>query len=432
MQSLTENSNRTQTESRSEDLHRVLEISRRLALTSDLQSLLKEIESAVLTVLDCERATVFVYDQSSNELFSCVNSRSEDIRLPIDRGIAGTCFKDKVILNIPDAYKDLRFDQSVDQQTGFKTRNMLACPLFISGQETLGVLEVLNKRNSNFDKHDETLLQTFAAQSAIALHRQFLMEEFGEHKKLQGELAIAQKIQTGLFPSAPPIIDGFDIAGWNKPADETGGDFFDFQTLNNGNILLVIADVAGHGIGPALLAAECSALQRAIFSLESNLPAGLAHINRLLCDHFPTDRFVTAFVGSFSPDDNRLGFISAGHGPVLVYRQRNEKITELPVNGLPLGVLTNTSYDALKHILLEPGDILIALTDGFVEWEDNNEVCFGLQRVCEKIRQNAGLSAAALIEKLYEALLKHTHPVKQSDDLTAIVLKNIDHESPAD
>lgn len=432
MQTLTQKSPPPGYDSRSEDLLRVLEISRQLALTTDLQSLLKEIENAVLTVLDCERATVLVYDQDNNELYSCVNSRSENIRLSVDQGIAGICFKDKILLNIPDAYQDPRFNQTVDKQTGFKTRNMLACPLSVSGQETLGVLEVLNKYDGCFDAHDETLLRTFAAQSAIALHRQFLMEEFGEHKKLQGELAVAKKIQTGLFPSAAPVIEGFDIAGWNKPADETGGDFFDFQTLNNGNLLFVIADVAGHGIGPALLAAECSALQRAIFSLESDLPKGLEHINRLLCDHFPTDRFVTAFVGSLSPENNRLGFISAGHGPVLIFRQRTGKITELPVNGLPLGILSNTSYDTLKQILLEPGDMLIALTDGFVEWENNDEASYGLPRVCNFIQQHAERPAAELIEQLYRALVEHTHPAKQNDDLTAVIIKNINHESPKD
>ena len=407
----------------SDDLLRVLEISRQLALTTDLQSLLKEIENAVLTVLDCERATVLVYDKASDELFSCVSSRSENVRLPINSGIAGACFKGNILLNIPDAYQDERFNQTIDHQTGFKTRNMLACPLSVSGQDTLGVLEVLNKSDGCFDTHDETLLQTFAAQSAIAIHRQFLMEEFGEHKRLQSELAIAKTIQKGLFPSTPPVVAGFDIAGWNKPAEETGGDFFDFQILDDEKVLFVIADVAGHGIGPALLAAECSALQRAVFSLVSDLQTGLAHVNRLLCAHFPSDRFVTAFVGLLSPSDDRLAFISAGHGPVLIYRARTGKITELPVNGLPLGVLSDTSYESLKTIRLEPGDSLIALTDGFTEWENGDEVCFGLERVYRVIQDNPDIPATELIDKLYRTLLVHVQNAKQNDDLTAIVIK---------
>lgn len=423
MQLPANNAARSYNDEHSDDLLRVLEISRRLAFTTDLQSLLKEIESAVLTVLDCERATVLVYDKARDELFSCVSSRSENVRLPINRGIAGACFKGNILLNIPDAYQDERFNQAIDHQTGFKTRNMLACPLSVSGQDTLGVLEVLNKYDGRFDTHDETLLQTFAAQSAIALHRQFLMEEFGEHKRLQSELAIAKKIQKGLFPSAPPTVTGYDIAGWNQPAEETGGDFFDFQKQDGENILFVIADVAGHGIGPALLAAECSALQRAVFSLESDLQIGLTHINRLLCAHFPSDRFVTAFIGLLSPSDDRLAFISAGHGPVLVYRARTGKIKELPVNGLPLGVLSDTSYESLKTIRLESGDSLIALTDGFIEWEDGNEVSFGLERVTRVIRNNANIPAADLIDNLYRTLLAHVRNAKQNDDLTAIVIK---------
>lgn len=203
----------TSTPPRINDLLRILEISRHQAMTTDLQSLLAEIETAASDILNCERATVFVYDNEHAELYSCVESRSEFVHIPVDQGIAGASFQSGKLLNIRDAYADPRFNSSVDRETGFKTRNLMVSPLTLSNNQILGVIEVLNKHRGEFTGHDELLLQTFAAQSAISLHRQFLMEEYGERKRLQSELAIAKQIQQGLLPKASPELTGFDIAG---------------------------------------------------------------------------------------------------------------------------------------------------------------------------------------------------------------------------
>ena len=146
------------------DLLQVLEMSRKLATSRDLQSLLTQIENAAVKVLDSERATVFVHDLQTGDLYSYVSARKEKIRFPANQGIAGACFNSGKLLNIPDAYQDPRFDSAVDKSTGFTTRNILATPLLDDNQKPLGVLEVLNKSTGAFDGWDATLLETFAAQ----------------------------------------------------------------------------------------------------------------------------------------------------------------------------------------------------------------------------------------------------------------------------
>jgi GAF domain-containing protein len=142
------------------DLLQVLEISRNLALNQDLQGLLKQIERAAVTVLNCERATVFVYENNSGELNSLVMDRIEKLSVPADSGIVGSCFNSGGLVNVPDAYEDPRFNPSIDLLTGFQTRNILAAPLFGDKQNVLGVLEVLNKTGSGFGEWDEFLLET--------------------------------------------------------------------------------------------------------------------------------------------------------------------------------------------------------------------------------------------------------------------------------
>lgn len=407
------------------DLLQVLEISRNLALNHDLQGLIKQIEQAAVTVLNCERATVFVYAKNTDELYGLVCDRIGKLCVPADSGIAGTCFNTGKLVNVSDAYEDPRFNTSVDLLTGFKTRNILAAPLFGDQKNVLGVLEVLNKTDHAFGEWDEFLLEVLSAQCGVAIHRQALMEEFAERKRLQQELAIAQGIQKSLLPASAPIIAGYDIAGWSQSAQETGGDFFDFHVQDDGCLILILADVSGHGIGPALLAAECWALQRAFFSWAADYHSSLTYINQLICRHIPSDRFITAFTAHLNAENNTLSFLSAGQGPVFIVRVAESRIETLPITCLPLGILADNCYEEWQTISFNAEDILIAFTDGFFEWENPSGDCFGTDRICENVLSHAELSAASIIERVYQQLLSFAQGTQQQDDLTAVVIKKL-------
>lgn len=408
-----------------DDLVKVLEISRHLVLNQDLQALIRQIEQAAVTVLNCERATVFMFDANSNELFSLLLDRPEKIRISSDCGIAGSCFQQGIVVNISDAYKDHRFNESTDLTTGFRTRAILAAPLFGDRQNVLGVLEVLNKRNGTFGKWDEFLLEVLSAQCGIAIHRQALIEEFAERKRLQQELAIAREIQKSLLPEMAPAIPGYDIAGWSQSAEETGGDFFDFHTNSAADLLMILADVSGHGVGPALLAAECSALQRAVFSLIEDYRLSLSHLNHMLCQNIPGDRFITAFVGYLNSSTDAFSFLSAGHGPVFFLRNQEGRIDTLPVAGVPLGIVPNIPYDEWQTVSLNPGDTLVALTDGFFEWGNAQGNSFGANRICQSVLRHKELPSVRIIESIHQDLLNFANGTRQQDDLTAVIIKKL-------
>ncbi len=405
------------------DLLCLVEVSCQLTATTELRPLLQAIEQASLRVLDCERTTIFLYDRESNELVSRVATGNAEIRFAAHRGIAGEVLRTGEVVNVPDAYTDPRFNPDIDRRTGFRTRSMLSAPLLGLNGVVVGVLQVLNKRTGQFDAWDEELVRTFSAQAGVALQRQLLLEECEEKRRLQQDLETARKIQQGLLPRRPPNIPGYEIAGWNRPADETGGDFYDFQELSSGALAFTLADVSGHGIGPALIAAESRALLRASLSLTQHLERVLALVNDLLFTDLPDDRFVTAFVGLLLPSEHRFAYISAGQGPLIHYSASTGKMRELPTSGLPLGILPRKSYELSLEMVFEPGDLLLFVTDGIVEWPNARRDRFGVERVFEVLEQNHHLPASELIQTIYRAAREFANGAPQVDDLTAVVIR---------
>ena len=140
-----------------------------------------------------------------------------------------------------------------------------------------------------------------------------------EKQRLDQELDIAKHIQQGLLPTEPPDVEGFKIAGWNQAADHTGGEYFDWLTLPDGRTLLSVADVSGHGIGPALIVAVCRAYFRASASIDDTLKATISRVNDLLSHDLPPGSFVTVVIGFLESKSATLQLHSAGHAPLLFY-----------------------------------------------------------------------------------------------------------------
>ena len=169
----------------------------------------------------------------------------------------------------------------------------------------------------------------------------------------------------GLLPTAPPAIEGFDVAGWNQAADETGGDYFDWHELPDGRFAITIADVTGHGIGSALCMAACRSYARAGFAAGPDLRSFLCRMNQLLHDDLPSSKFVTLATGLLKPAEATMQLISAGHGPLLFYSAAEDCFRTFEPQGVPLGLLPHARYCAPHFVRFGHGDILFLVTDGF-------------------------------------------------------------------
>jgi serine phosphatase RsbU (regulator of sigma subunit) len=260
-------------------------------------------------------------------------------------------------------------------------------------------------------------------------HVMAALREAELHSKLERvkhDLDVARTIQQGLLPTQSPTLDNFELAGWNQPADQTGGDYFDWQPLPNGLVAISLADATGHGIGPALVSASCRAYARASF-LNGNGQNGqnglLDRLNRLLAEDLSSNRFVTFAVVFLDPSVAQIKVLSAGHGPIIWYRYATDTIENLEAQGIPLGMMAGFKYEHGNDRHLEPGDMLILVTDGFYEWENPEGEEFGMSRLEDVIRTSRDHSANEIIERLRAAVKDFCRGTEQKDDLTAVVLK---------
>ena len=251
-------------------------------------------------------------------------------------------------------------------------------------------------------------------------------------EQVNHDLDIARSIQQDLLPDQSPILENFEVSGWNEPANQTGGDYFDWQSLPDGRLAISLGDATGHGIGPALVSALCRAYARASLFVEDEHHQVLDRLNRLLADDLSANRFVTFALIFLDPDKSEVEVLSAGHGPILWYKHATHEVENLEAQGIPLGMIAGVSYEKALVRRLAPNDMIVVVTDGFYEWENASGEEFGLRRLESVILQSHDCSAEDVIERLRFAVEDFCGGTEQKDDLTAIVLKRKPVVTPAE
>jgi serine phosphatase RsbU (regulator of sigma subunit) len=270
--------------------------------------------------------------------------------------------------------------------------------------------------------------------SELRSHVERLATEQAARARIEYDLDIAREIQRGLLPTARPDVPGYEIAGWNLPADKTGGDYYDWQKRDaaaapdadrghGGQTLVSLADVTGHGVGPALVTAVCRAYVRASFAAGREFVQLIEQLNDLLIADLPADRFVTFAAALIEPAQRQVHMISAGHGPIMHYVARDQTLTEYDATGFPLGLVAPATYGPAVPIDLQGGDVLVFITDGFYEWSRPDGEQFGLTRLRQAVRDTANLPPAQMIAGLYEQVKAFTAGVPQPDDVTAVIIQ---------
>lgn len=407
-------------------LMRLVETTCELAAQHELDDILRTVTVGACEALDCERASLFLVDEAASELFTrtVTELEIEEIRFPIERGIAGWVVRHRQMLNIPDPYQDERFNPSFDQKTGFRTRNILAAPVVSPHDDhTVGVLQILNKKGGPFTTHDERVLQAFAAHAATAIERSKLLQEAKKSQELKLAIEMGRNIQTSFLPGSLPDVPGYEMAAWWQPAESVSGDYYDVLQLPDGRWGLVIADVSGHGVGPSLIMASARAMLRVMAEAGSEPHEILSLLSETIYADLKESLFITFFIAALDPERHELVFANAGHGPVLHYRKQDDEFSTLDATGLPVGVLEKNDYPPSEPIPLAPGDCLLLMTDGAFELPDAQGEQFGVDRIQQLIRENSRRSAKELVETLRRAVTAFDPNRLPPDDVTLLVLK---------
>jgi PAS domain S-box-containing protein len=239
----------------------------------------------------------------------------------------------------------------------------------------------------------------------------------------QEQFRVAREIQQRLFPKSAPEISGIDLAGVTYPAEATGGDYFDYLHMPNDAIGIVVADVTGHGVGPALLMAETRAYLRTLAANRENLGDILTAVNRILAEDIGGERYVTLFLGRVETSSKRFVYASAGHPTGYVIAADGGVKQLLKRTGIPLGIRPDTNYSGDAHVDLTGGDIVLLLTDGIEETMAPDESFFGIERTLDVVRANRDKPAREILEQLYRAVREFSRNAPQLDDVTAILFK---------
>ena len=408
-----------------EAMERILEVTRQLARPLDLTTMLTHVIDAAREVLHADRGSVFLYDSRTHELYSTVATGVTALRFPANRGIVGECAESRRLINVPDCYADSRFNREADQKTGYRTRCLLTVPLIGYDNSLVGVMQVLNKTEGVFSEEDERIATALAAQCAVAIQRIKMLAELVENEKIKRELAVARDIQTRVLPKAVPRLAGYDLAGWSRPANQTGGDIFDIIAMDGNRLMLLLGDATGHGVGPALSVTQVRAMLRMAVRLGADLDSAFRHINDQLVEDLPDNRFVTAFLGLLDTQNHRVIYHAGGQGPLLHFHADTGRCEWLSASTIPMGFMAGLPLPEPRRHDLGQGDILGLITDGIFEYENFESEAFGQKRVDELVIKHQHEPMADLLRRIVSEVERFGGLAPQNDDMTALLVRRL-------
>ena len=238
-------------------------------------------------------------------------------------------------------------------------------------------------------------------------------------------MSIAVGVQRRLFPSNALRVPGFDISGRAFPADSTCGDYYDYLRISDNCLGIVIADVRGHGVGPALVMAQTRAYLRAFSRFTLNPSEILCRINNMLSADLETGHFVTMVLVFLDLQSGSLVYANAGHPSAYIFDRDGNVRCHLKSTGLPLGLFPDCDFGTCRDLGLAPGDLLMMLTDGLLECESSDEQEFGVARTHEVIARHHQAEASVIVDALHAAACSFTNRHRQEDDMTFVVCRRL-------
>jgi sigma-B regulation protein RsbU (phosphoserine phosphatase) len=296
--------------------------------------------------------------------------------------------------------------------------------IIVSGKAFRGTI-ANKKKNGEIYFAEQTITPIRDAAGQIT---QFVAvtKDVTEQRKLQereSQMKLARAVQQQFYRISAPRIEGFDMAGGTFPADETGGDYFDFVSLPNGCTGISVGDISGHGIASALLMVELRSYLRAFATKSLDLSEILTLINSALVCDVEQESYATLFLCRLHPPSRSIIYASAGHVPGYILGADGAVKQVLQSLDIPLGVVPGRTFGCSAEIRLEPGEILALLTDGITDTERPDETQFGADRALEFIREHRQDSAQQIMRGLFEAVRNFADGLPQRDDITAVICK---------
>lgn len=298
--------------------------------------------------------------------------------------------------------------------------SVLAVPLLVRSR-LFGVLTIYNKKDENgFTDEDHRLLSIIASQTAQVIENAQLQEKQKNLQEIRKDINVAAKIQKQLLPNKSPDIVAYDVSGKTYPAQTIGGDFYDFIQLGDHKWVITLGDVSGKGLPASLLMSNIQAHLRGKIPCTFSPGKLLQSANDHLFEHSEINKFATLFIGVLDTHTNTISYSNGGHEfPFLIKSENNFR--RLKTGGIPIGMIKNQEYKE-ETLKLDPGDKLVAYTDGVTDSRDNKNKWFGEEQLQKVISDNQHKQGKDLLECIFKASADHSGSGHQFDDRSAIVV----------
>jgi phosphoserine phosphatase RsbU/P len=426
------------------ELESLYDVGLAVAATLDLEKLSEEILLRAVSLLDARRGALYILEGSRYRLQRTFGG---DAAPWYDSGGA----EGEEIPETPEGRKLRAFlageSPAPPSELLPGARHLLGVPIDIDGSPR-GLLAVGDKESRRgvgpFPASDRRTLGLFANQAAIALENARLHLQALEKERLEREMQLAADIQRRILPRGAPEVPGYELVGWNRPARQIGGDYYDLFQRQDGRVDLVVGDVSGKGMPAALMVSTLHSALHLLLDQVGVGPALLEMLNRHVFESSTSNKFITLLLAELEPASGRLTYLNAGHNPGLLLRHGAEapppgevavavagaappaadaaKVEELGASGLPIGVLSGSRFQA-RGITLEPGDLLCIYSDGITEAESPDDEEFGTARLLALLREHRRRPLAELLEAIQSATGSFSAGLPQGDDQTLVLLR---------
>ena len=252
---------------------------------------------------------------------------------------------------------------------------------------------------------------------------QHLLTVATEKERLQSEMEIASEVQNRLYPRGPLTTSCLRVSGVCRPARVVSGDYFDYEPLHRGRVLLAMGDVAGKGISAALLMASLqSSLRTQLADAEVSVSQLVNRVNQQLHVSTAPEKFASFCAGIFDEADGVFTYTNAGHLPPLLVRQGSA--ARLDVNGMVVGAFPVTSYTE-SRLELRSGDLLVFFTDGVSEPENAYGEMFGEERLGELVCRHAHLNEDQIVDAVWKGVREWSGDGELADDMTLLLARRL-------
>jgi serine phosphatase RsbU (regulator of sigma subunit) len=404
-------------------LSAILEIMKSLGKSVDLDTVLPKVLDSLFTIFkQADRGFIILKDESGflSKRWSKARRPDQEELIRVSRTVLREVMQTKEAIISMDASSDHRFDGS-QSVADFKIRSMIIAPLLDSDGEPIGAIQIDSiQQKGGFEAKDLEILVAVANQAGIAIENAQLHERMVQQRLVEQDLELASQVQLAFLPKNVPNVPNYSFFQYYNPAQQIGGDYFDFLELEGNRLAIILADVVGHGVAAAMLMAKLSAETRFAFGSISDPRLAMAHLNDRITA-LEAERFITMSAIVLDKSTHRVTIVIAGHMPPIKF-SRDGSISEpgADIGGPPLGIMSDIPFDSFETEIL-PGESLTMYTDGIFEAPNSQGEQYSIERVRQDIK-NANGNVQVAGEQVISHVKHHIVGCEQEDDMCLVIM----------